>query len=150
MHELIDLSHHNDNSPAQHILLYSFSNCSPQNLRAILGQQVRFGEAAYGGLLDDSALLCSTVTPPHGDGMKRSNAKAKDSRKDTVIFSQEELRQDPGVYSVTVTSNAHVESDYTLDIQQARDFSAVRLHKDDEIALKKVKPCRILKIQGIR
>jgi hypothetical protein len=82
--------------------------------------------------------------------MKRSNAKAKDSRKDTVIFSQEELRQDPGVYSVTVTSNAHVESDYTLDIQQARDFSAVRLHKDDEIALKKVKPCRILKIQGIR
>ena len=73
--------------------------------------------------------------------MKRSSAKAKDSRKDAVIFSQEELRQDPGVYSVTVTSNAHVESDYTLDIEQARVSTGVQLHKDDEAALKKVKDC---------
>lgn len=77
--------------------------------------------------------------------MKRSSAKAKDSRKDAVIFSQEELRQDPGVYSVTVTSNAHVESDYTLDIEQARVSTGVELHKDDEAALKKVNACEISK-----
>lgn len=93
-------------------------------------------------LSDDRALLRRTVTPPHGDGVKRSSARAKDSRKDAVIFSQEELRQDPGVYSVTVTSNAHVESDYTLDIQQARVSIGVQLHRDDEAALKKVKACK--------
>ena len=56
-----------------------------------------------------------------------------------VVFSQKELREDPGVYSITVVSNASVESDYTLDIQQARVATAPQqLHKEDAAALKKV------------
>ena len=58
-----------------------------------------------------------------------------------VTFSQKELQGDPGVYSITVVSSASVESDYTLDIQQASvSGTAQQLHKDDAAALEKVRP----------
>lgn len=57
-----------------------------------------------------------------------------------MVFSQKELQEDPGVYSITVVSNATVESDYTLDIQQARmSAAAQQLHEDDAAALKQVR-----------
>lgn len=78
------------------------------------------------------------MAPPHGNGVKRSSAKAEDSRKDVIIFSPKELQEDPGVYSITVVSNASVESDYILDIQQHKISSAAQLHEGDAAALKKV------------
>ncbi len=83
--------------------------------------------------------LCRSVAPPHRGAVKTSSAKARNSRKDVVTFSQEELQGDPGVYSITVVSSAGVESDYTLDIQQASvSGAAQQLHKEDAAALKKV------------
>ena len=82
--------------------------------------------------------LCRAVSSPHGKTVRRSSAKAKDSRKDFVAFSQSELREDPGVYEVTVISRANVESDYILDIQEAALLTVPQLHEDDEVALQKV------------
>ena len=81
---------------------------------------------------------CRVVTSPHGKTVRRSSAKAKDSRKDFVVFSQSELREDPGVYEVTVISAATVESDYILDIQEAAALTTPQLHEDDEVVLQKV------------
>ena len=61
-----------------------------------------------------------------------------------VVFSQKELQEDPGVYSITVISHASLESDYTLDIQQAPvSPAALQLHKEDAAALKKARHCAI-------
>ena len=78
------------------------------------------------------------MTSPHGKTVRRSSAKAKDSRKDFVVFSQSELREDPGVYEVTVISRANVESDYILDVQEAAVLTIPQLHEDDEVVLQKV------------
>lgn len=79
------------------------------------------------------------VASPHGTSVRLSSAKAKDSRKDTMNFSREELREDPGVYTITVVSNASVESEYTLDIQEAETSAGQQLHKEDEAALQKAR-----------
>ena len=82
---------------------------------------------------------CRSVTSPHRGGTKTSSVEARYSRKDVVILTQKELQEDPGVYSITVVSKPCVESDYTLDIQQAGvAASAQQLHKEDAAALEKV------------
>ena len=80
------------------------------------------------------------VTPPETAKARRSNMRAAQSRADSVSFSNEELRADPGVYLITVVSEANVESDFALEVHRAAGSAAPPLAPEDQAALEAVRP----------
>jgi hypothetical protein len=81
------------------------------------------------------------VTPPDSRLTRSSEARASQGwRADAVSYSREELRRDPGVYLISVVSNADVESDYALEVQRASVDPAPALAPADRAALEQVLP----------
>ena len=66
--------------------------------------------------------------------------RAAQSRSDSVSYSREELRADPGVYMISVASNAVVESDFALEVHRSAGSSAPPLAAEDQAAMETVRP----------
>lgn len=78
------------------------------------------------------------VQPPKQERVRWSKSKATDSRKDSILILREDLRRTPGVFLITVVSNASVVSDFALEVQKAQVQGAPALASHDSEALQQV------------
>ena len=84
------------------------------------------------------------MTPPDSRLTRSSAARSADGwRTDAVSFSREELQRDPGVYMISVTSNANVESDFALEVLRMALDPPPPLAASDRAALQQVSFFRV-------